>query len=43
MAAASTFIAAGWNFADETDNSMEDIRWILGDQDYPKLWWELIE
>jgi hypothetical protein len=23
-------------------DTTEDIRWILEDQDYPRLWWELI-
>jgi hypothetical protein len=42
MQTASTFLKAGWDFVDETENGTEDIWWILEGQDYPKLWWELI-
>jgi hypothetical protein len=42
-AAATTFIAVGWDFIDETDNGTEDIWLILEGQDYPRLWWELTE
>ena len=41
MQVASTFLEAGWDFVDETDNGTEDIWWILEGQDYPRLWWEL--
>ncbi len=34
---------ASWDFVDETENGTEDIWWILEGQDYPRLWWELIE
>jgi hypothetical protein len=40
MQTASTFLEAGWDFMDETDNGTEDIWWILEGQDYPRLWWE---
>jgi hypothetical protein len=40
---ASTFLEAGWDFMDETDNGTEDIWWILEGQDYPRLWWELAD
>lgn len=40
MQTASTFLAAGWDFMDETDNGIDDIWWILEGQDYPRLWWE---
>jgi hypothetical protein len=40
MQIGSTFIEAGWDFVDETDNGTEDIWWILEGQDYPRLWWE---
>jgi hypothetical protein len=43
MQTASTFINAGWDFVDETANGTEDIWWILEGQDYPRLWWEVIE
>lgn len=36
------YLGAGWDFVDETINGTEDIWWILEDQDYPRLWWELI-
>jgi hypothetical protein len=31
------------DFVDETQTGTEDIWWILEGQDYPRLWWELIE
>jgi hypothetical protein len=37
----NTFIAAGWDFIDETKNGTDDIWWILEGHDYPRLWWEL--
>jgi len=40
MQTASTFLEAGWDFIDETENGAEDIWWILEGQDYPQLWWE---
>ena len=43
MQTAGTFLNAGWDFAGETENGTEDIWWILEGQDYPRLWWELIE
>ncbi len=42
MQTAGTFLEAGWDFVNETDNGTEDIWWILEGQDYPRLWWELI-
>ena len=43
MQTASTFLDAGWDFADETANGTEDIWWILEGRDYPRLAWELTE
>lgn len=43
MQSASTFLDAGWDFVDESENGTEDNWWILEDQDYPGLTWELIE
>jgi len=40
MQMADTFLRAGWDFVDETENGTEDIWWILEGQDYPRLWWE---
>jgi len=40
MQMAGTFLEAGWDFVDETENGMDDIWWILKGQDYPRLWWE---
>jgi len=40
MQTASTFLEAGWDFVDETENGTEDIWWIDEGQDYPRLWWE---
>ena len=42
MQTTSTFLDAGWDFVDETENGTDDIWWILEGQDYPRLWWELI-
>jgi hypothetical protein len=42
MQTAHTFLEAGWDFVDETDNGVEDIWWIDEGNDYPRLWWELI-
>jgi hypothetical protein len=41
MQKASTFVKAGWDFADETPNGTEDVWWILEGQDYPRLSWEI--
>ncbi|MHC4556930.1 MAG: GLUG motif-containing protein [Planctomycetota bacterium] len=41
MQTASTFLDAGWDFVDETENGMEDIWDIFEGVDYPKLVWEL--
>jgi hypothetical protein len=38
---ADTFLNAGWDFLDETENGTEDIWWIDEGHDYPRLWWEL--
>jgi hypothetical protein len=43
LTAATTFIAANWDFMDENDNGTEDICWILEGQDYLRLWWEQTE
>jgi predicted outer membrane repeat protein len=40
MQTASTFLEAGWDFVDETENGAEDIWWIPESSEYPKLWWE---
>ena len=39
----NTFLNAGGDFMGETVNGTEDIWWILGGQDTPRLWWELDE
>jgi hypothetical protein len=41
MQTAETFLDAGWDFFDETDNGTDDIWWITEGLDYPRLWWEL--
>jgi len=43
MQIAVTFLDAGWDFVDETENGTDDIWWILEGQDYPRLWWERIK
>jgi hypothetical protein len=40
MQTARTFLDAGWDFVNDTENGIEDIWWILEGQDYPRLWWE---
>jgi len=42
MQTAATFLEAGWDFVDETENGTEDIWWILEGKDYPRLTWELL-
>jgi len=39
MQTASTFLDAGWDFVDKTDNGTEDI-WFMPENDYPHLTWE---
>ncbi len=41
MQTACTFLDAGWDFVDETENGAEDIWWINESKGYPQLWWEL--
>ncbi len=43
MQTADTFLDAGWDFVNETENGTEDIWWIDEGRDYPRLWWELLE
>ncbi len=40
MQTASTFLEAGWDFIDETENGPNDIWKISEGLDYPRLWWE---
>jgi hypothetical protein len=40
MQTASTFLEAGWDFVDETENGAEDMWKIAEGLDYPRLWWE---
>jgi hypothetical protein len=40
MQRAGTFLVAGWDFVDETENGTDDIWWILEGWDYPRLWWQ---
>ena len=40
MQRTDTFLEAGWDFVDETENGTDDIWWIVEGQDYPRLWWE---
>ena len=40
MQTSATFLNAGWDFINETDNGTEDIWWIDEGLDYPRLWWE---
>jgi probable HAF family extracellular repeat protein len=43
MQTAATYLEAGWDFVDETENGTEDIWWIDEWNDYPRLWWEAAE
>jgi The GLUG motif len=43
MQTAATFLETGWDFVGETENGTDEIWWILEGQDYPRLWWELLE
>jgi hypothetical protein len=43
MQTAGTFLEAGWDFLDETENGTDDIWWITEGRDYPRLWWELLD
>jgi len=43
MQTAQTYLDAGWDFVDETDNGADDLWWIAEGQDYPRLWWETPE
>ena len=40
MQTAGTFLEAGWDFAGEAANGVQDIWWILDGKGYPRLWWE---
>jgi len=40
MQTAHTFLGAGWDFVDETENGTEDIWWIVEGLGYPRLSWE---
>lgn len=37
----NTYLAAGWDFINETSNGTEDIWWMEEGVDYPRLWWEV--
>jgi thioredoxin len=40
MQTGGTFLDAGWDFVGEAENGTEEIWWIDGGHDYPRLWWE---
>jgi len=40
MQTAGTFLDAGWDFVEETENGTKDVWRIIEGQDYPRLWWE---
>ena len=42
MQTSSTFLEAGWDFVDETENGTEDIWYISEGEDYPRLMWEFV-
>jgi hypothetical protein len=35
-----TYLEAGWDFVNETENGSDDTWWIDEGKDYPRLWWE---
>jgi hypothetical protein len=43
MYSASTFLEAGWDLVDETENGTEDIWWITEGQYYPRLCWQHVQ
>lgn len=43
MQTASTFLEAGWDFINETENGIEDIWMICEGRDYPRLQWENVQ
>ncbi|MBN2314498.1 MAG: IPT/TIG domain-containing protein [Sedimentisphaerales bacterium] len=40
MQSADTYLEAGWDFVNETENGTEDIWWIDEGNSYPRLWGE---
>jgi len=40
MQTAAVFLGAGWDFAGETENGVDDIWWMPEEPGYPRLWWE---
>ncbi len=40
MQTARTFLEAGWDFVNESQNGVDEIWWIREGRDYPRLWWE---
>jgi hypothetical protein len=40
MQTATTYLEAGWDFIDKTENGIEDIWWIDEGQNYTRLLWE---
>ena len=43
MRTEGTFLEAGWDFINETENGTEDIWWVIEGKDYPSLWWERLD
>ncbi len=43
MEAASTFLAAGWDFVGETANGTADVWWVNEGKDYPRFWWQAVK
>jgi len=41
MQTIETFLDAGWDFVDETENGSNDV-WTMPERDYPRLAWELL-
>jgi hypothetical protein len=39
----TTYLNAGWDFIDVTENGTEDIWWIDEGKDYPRFSWELLD
>lgn len=41
MQTAATFLDAGWDFVGETANGTDDLWWLVGSHDYPRLFWQI--
>ncbi len=40
MQTVTSYLEAGWDFAGEVENGVDDIWWMPEEPGYPRLWWE---